>query len=567
MTDRRSLGAITFALVGFLFLVELTSGILQGYYVPLISDLVVHLGIKDADFNWFEAAQLLLSALVVPVLAKLGDMFGHKRILLISTVLTAGASWWLAFAGDFTTLPHRLGAAGLLRGVAAARGRADLRPRPPHRAPAPRRPAAPPASSSSRSRRARSSAPCRVERGVRRARRERHAHPVRPGDRRHAGVLRDPVRRARVRAGARPQARPGRLRRSSRIGLLLITSGLTFLRINGPQHLVGVGVHRRRRAGVHPVRAVREAAARPGDRPAGAARSRTCGRCSSPRASSASAVLGAQAPLSTFAGTDPRCVGYGLGLTTGMRSILIGVYLISMIVGAVLFPLLSKRTSPRVALIVAAFFVAAGYLLFLPFHDDDAAGAHQHGHRRHRLGRAGRGAARPRPRRPRRAGRPASRPGSPTPRRPSAARSPRPSSASCSRPASSRPPGTAASLTGYMTVWIDLRRRRAARRRAAVLRAEAGVRRRRAPTCSAEPSSGSRHDDRPRAQSRPAAQSFGASGCADHLVRRRLRDRPHRHQVEVHVARQLDGVHDRLGDVLGDERLRRPPRRPRRPSR
>ena len=103
MTDRRSLGAITFGLVGFLFLVELTSGILQGFYVPLISDLVHHLHIKDADFNWFEAAQLLLSALVVPVLAKLGDMFGHKRILLISTVLTAAASWWLAFAGDFTT--------------------------------------------------------------------------------------------------------------------------------------------------------------------------------------------------------------------------------------------------------------------------------------------------------------------------------------------------------------------------------------------------------------------------------------------------------------------------------
>src|ERR1700755_275533 len=103
MTDqRRSLGAITFGLVGFLFLVELTSGILQGYYVPLISDLVIHLGIKDADFNWFEAAQLLLSALVVPVLAKLGDMFGHKKILLVATVLTALASWGIAFAGNFT---------------------------------------------------------------------------------------------------------------------------------------------------------------------------------------------------------------------------------------------------------------------------------------------------------------------------------------------------------------------------------------------------------------------------------------------------------------------------------
>src|SRR4051812_45249629 len=96
-------GAITFGLVGWLFLVELVSGILQGFYVPLIPDLVEHLGIRDADFNWFEASQLLLSAIVVPVLAKLGDMYGHKRILLISTVLTAAATWWLAFTGDFTS--------------------------------------------------------------------------------------------------------------------------------------------------------------------------------------------------------------------------------------------------------------------------------------------------------------------------------------------------------------------------------------------------------------------------------------------------------------------------------
>jgi MFS family permease len=78
-------------------------------------------------------------------------------------------------------------------------------------------------------------------------------------------------------------------------------------------------------------------------------------------------LLGAQAPLSTYAGTDPSN-GYGLGLDSGDRSTLIGVYLISMIVGAVLFPLLSRLLSPRATLIVAAFFVAVGYLLFIPFH-------------------------------------------------------------------------------------------------------------------------------------------------------------------------------------------------------
>ena len=75
--------------VAFLCLVELTSGILQGYYTPILTDIARHLGIHDADVNWFEAAQLMVSALAVPVLAKLGDMYGHRKILLASTLVTA----------------------------------------------------------------------------------------------------------------------------------------------------------------------------------------------------------------------------------------------------------------------------------------------------------------------------------------------------------------------------------------------------------------------------------------------------------------------------------------------
>ncbi|HBS09369.1 MAG TPA: MFS transporter, partial [Microbacterium sp.] len=82
---------ITAGLIGWFILVEFVSGIIQGYYVPLFSDIVIDLGIHDSDVNWFEAAQLLLSAIVVPILAKLGDMYGHKRILLISSILTAAA--------------------------------------------------------------------------------------------------------------------------------------------------------------------------------------------------------------------------------------------------------------------------------------------------------------------------------------------------------------------------------------------------------------------------------------------------------------------------------------------
>ena len=95
-TDPRVRGLT--AIVGFLVCVELASGVLQGYYTPIFSDIADHLGISDADINWFEAAQLIVSALVIPPLARLGDMVGHKRVLLLSTAVTALGSWIVAFA-------------------------------------------------------------------------------------------------------------------------------------------------------------------------------------------------------------------------------------------------------------------------------------------------------------------------------------------------------------------------------------------------------------------------------------------------------------------------------------
>lgn len=98
-TAARSLAAI----VGFLVLVEVASGILQGYYTPIYPQIAEHLSISEGDINWFEAAQLIVSALCIPLLARLGDLLGHKTVLLVSTAVTALGSWWLAFAPDFTT--------------------------------------------------------------------------------------------------------------------------------------------------------------------------------------------------------------------------------------------------------------------------------------------------------------------------------------------------------------------------------------------------------------------------------------------------------------------------------
>ena len=100
MTRAATLGTLA-TVVGFLAFVEFTSGVLQGYYTPMLTDIARHLGIHDADVNWLEGAQLMLSALVVPAFAKLGDMVGHKRMLLISTFIKGAAAFVLPFTDSF----------------------------------------------------------------------------------------------------------------------------------------------------------------------------------------------------------------------------------------------------------------------------------------------------------------------------------------------------------------------------------------------------------------------------------------------------------------------------------
>ena len=357
-------GAVTFGLIGFLFFVEIVSGVLQGFYVPLIPDLVEHLGIRDADFNWFEAAQLLVAALCVPVLAKLGDMYGHKRILLVSTVLTAAATWWLAFSGDFTSFLIAWALQGfyvvwlpLEVALIFDRGRVTGR-------------------GASQTRRAAGYLVVALE----------------------AGAILGALGGGRVFTALGGQVTPTLLVPAIAValvffailfgvpestplpgrtldwvgftvltlGLLLITSGLTFLRINGPTTwwvyllmVAGVAVfipwgrfELKQKDPAIDLRMLREPTMWPVQLTAGLV---------------GISLLGAQAPLATFAGTDP-VNGYGLGMAADSISYIIGAYLVSMIVGALIFPRLSRWATPRVALIVATFFVATGYLLFLVNH-------------------------------------------------------------------------------------------------------------------------------------------------------------------------------------------------------
>ncbi|MFK4759295.1 MFS transporter [Microbacterium sp. ZW T5_45] len=84
------------AVVGFLIFCELASGFVQGFYAPLLGEIAGHLQVSDADITWFLTVQTLAAAVCVPLLSKLGDIFGHRRMLriaviavLIGTVVTA----------------------------------------------------------------------------------------------------------------------------------------------------------------------------------------------------------------------------------------------------------------------------------------------------------------------------------------------------------------------------------------------------------------------------------------------------------------------------------------------
>ncbi|MEO8850145.1 MAG: MFS transporter, partial [Allobranchiibius sp.] len=80
-------------------------------------------------------------------------------------------------------------------------------------------------------------------------------------------------------------------------------------------------------------------------------------------------VLGGQIPLSTYAQADPVERGYGLGADAAFVATLIGVYVITLAIGAFTLPLTSRLLGLRRALIVSCLLVAAGYALWIPFHN------------------------------------------------------------------------------------------------------------------------------------------------------------------------------------------------------
>jgi len=352
-------------IVGFLVCVELASGVLQGYYTPLFTDIAHHLSIKDASVNWFEAAQLVVSALVVPVLARLGDLVGHRKVLLLSTAVTAVASWAVAVAPSFTTfliawalqgfyvvwLPLEI---SIIHQRTAATGEQTRL-----------------------TRRSAAFLVAALEAGV----------IVGAGV---SGALAGSIPITLVLMGPAlavtaclvvvwfgiantPPRDQGSV---DLIGLFwavvtigLVMCGLILVRVDGPGSLWPWLVILLGLAAVVPFARVELASPDPLVDVRLIVR-RTQWPVQVTAFLLGMSVLGAQIPLSTFMRTDPDEAGYGLGASAGFVSVLIVIYVLSMVVGALTMPAVARRASMRTAMIVASLLIAVGYALFVPFHTE-----------------------------------------------------------------------------------------------------------------------------------------------------------------------------------------------------
>ncbi|MER7759188.1 MFS transporter [Streptomyces sp. NPDC097619] len=85
-------------------LVELSSGVIQGFLSPLLKSLTEVLRVTAADLNWISVANLVASAVSTPLLSRLGDLHGHRRILRFNLALVLAGSVLVGISRDFTTL-------------------------------------------------------------------------------------------------------------------------------------------------------------------------------------------------------------------------------------------------------------------------------------------------------------------------------------------------------------------------------------------------------------------------------------------------------------------------------
>ncbi|TQL85545.1 MFS transporter [Microbacterium saperdae] len=111
--ERHTNGAL---LVAYLALGGLSFAVLQSLVAPALGSIGHDLGVSTGDASWVLTAYLLAAAVLTPVLGRLGDMVGKRRVLIVVLVLLLVGTVLAAVAPNLTVLIM----ARVLQGAAGA---------------------------------------------------------------------------------------------------------------------------------------------------------------------------------------------------------------------------------------------------------------------------------------------------------------------------------------------------------------------------------------------------------------------------------------------------------------
>lgn len=110
-------GAGSKGIVGVLALAGIIAAVMQTLVVPLLGQLPVLLHTSASNASWVVTATLLAGAVATPVAGRLGDLYGKRRMLLISTVPLIAGSVLCAVADSVVPMIVGRGLQGMGMGI------------------------------------------------------------------------------------------------------------------------------------------------------------------------------------------------------------------------------------------------------------------------------------------------------------------------------------------------------------------------------------------------------------------------------------------------------------------
>lgn len=105
------------AVVVTLAFAGITVSLMQTLVIPLLPELPRLLGASPSDTSWTVTATLLAGAVIIPVMGRLGDMHGKRRMLLLSLLLLVAGSVMVALSDSLVPVLTGRALQGMAAGV------------------------------------------------------------------------------------------------------------------------------------------------------------------------------------------------------------------------------------------------------------------------------------------------------------------------------------------------------------------------------------------------------------------------------------------------------------------